>query len=113
MAQFEPLKDKIQKIGGLVYIAAQKKGGFGPMNPETFLEEHPVSFPFLLDEDRSVTKQYGVYHLLGIDAINIARPATFVIGRDGVIQYLYVGSNQLDRAPSEEVLKALKTAAKG
>jgi len=110
MAQVEPLAAKIQKIGGLVYIAAQKKDGmFSPMK---FLEEHPVAFPFLLDEDRKVTKQYGVYHMLGIDAINIARPATFVVGRDGVIRYLYVGSNQLDRAPVEEVLDALTRAAK-
>jgi len=110
MAQFEPLKDKIEKAGGLVYIAAQKRGGM--FNPQKYLEDHPISFPFLLDEDRSVTKQYGVYHLLGIDAINIARPATFVIGQDGMVRYLYVGSTQVDRSPTEEVLKALKQAAK-
>jgi peroxiredoxin len=106
MAQFEPLKDKIEELGGLVFIAAQKRGGM--FNPQKYLEDHPVSFPFLLDEDRSVTKQYGVYHLLGIDAINIARPATFVIGQDGEIHYLYVGSTQVDRSPAEEVLKAMK-----
>jgi peroxiredoxin len=82
------------------------------LNPQKFVDDHPVSFPFLLDEDRSVTKKYGVYHLLGIDAINIARPATFVIGQDGIIRYLHVGSSQTDRAPTEEVLKALKQAAK-
>ena len=110
MAQFEPLTKKIEKSGGLVYIAAQKKGGM--FDPLKYLEQHPVPFPFLLDEDRTVTKSYGVYQLLGIDAINIARPATFVVGRDGVIRYLYVGSSQVDRAPVEEVLKALQRAAK-
>ena len=110
MAQLEPLAGTIHEIGGLVYIAAQKKEGmFSPMK---YLEAHPVAFPFLLDEDRATTKSYGVYHLLGLDAINIARPATFVIGRDGVIRYLYVGSTQLDRAPVEEVLDALTRAAK-
>jgi len=111
MAQLEPLTGKIEKVGGLLYIAAQKKDGM--FNPQKFLEEHPVSFPFLLDADRAVTKSYGVYHLLGLDAINIARPATFVIGRDGIIRYLYVGSSQVDRAPVEEVLDALRRAAKG
>ena len=81
-------------------------------DPVKYLAEHPVSFPFLLDEDRVVTKSFGVYHLLGIDAINIARPATFVIGRDGIIRYLHVGSSQLDRAPVEEVMDALQHAAK-
>ena len=111
MAQLEPMTEQIQETGSLVFIAAQKKEGM--FNPQKFLTEHPVSFPFLLDEERKVTKTYGVYHLLGIDAINIARPATFVIGRDGIIRYLYVGSTQLDRAPVEEVLDALQRAAKG
>lgn len=110
MAQFEPLKPTIDAIGGgLVYVAAEKKEGM--FNPVKFLNEHPTSFPFLLDEDRAVTKAYGVYHRLGVDAINIARPATFVAGRDQTIRYLYIGASQVDRAPTEEVLDALKRAA--
>jgi peroxiredoxin len=108
MAQVELLKDKIQSMGGLVYVAAEKKNGM--FNPQKFLEEHPVSFPFLLDEDRAVTKTYGVYHRLAVDAINIARPATFVIGQDGTVKYAYIGSSQLDRAPIENVLEALQKA---
>ena len=105
MAQFEPLANQ---LGGasVVFIAAEKRSGF--FHPEKFLREHPVSFPFLLDEDRTVTKAYGIYHRLGMDAINIARPATFVVDRNGVAQFVYVGSNQLDRAPVEEVLKAVR-----
>lgn len=93
----------------MVYIAAQKHGGL--FSPQKYLDDHPLSFPFLLDEDRSVTKQYGVYHRLGIDAINIARPATFVVGKGGIVCYGYVGSTQLDRSPIEEVLQALRQAA--
>jgi len=110
MAQLESLAKQIESVGGLAYVAAQKKEGM--FNPQKFLEEHPVQFPFLLDEDRTVTKSYGVYHRLGIDAINIARPASFVIGRDGIIHCLYVGSSQTDRAPAEELLDALQRAAK-
>ena len=110
MAQFEPYKATISEIGGaLVFIAAEKKGGM--FNPLKFFDQHPLSFPFLLDEDRSVTKSYGVYHRLGIDAFNIARPATFVIGRDQTIRYMYVGATQVDRAPIDDVLDALKRAA--
>ncbi len=112
MAQFEPYKQTISEIGGaLVYIAAEKKNGM--FNPMKFFEEHPVAFPFLLDEDRSVTKSYGVYHRIGIDAINIAHPATFVVGREQTIRYLYVGASQVDRAPINDVLDALKRAANG
>jgi peroxiredoxin len=103
------MKDKIEKVGGLVFIVAQKRGGM--FAPEKFLQSNPFSFPFLVDEDRAVTKRYGVYHRFGIDAFDIARPATFVIAQDGVIQYIHVGTNQADHAPMEEVLDELKRAA--
>jgi peroxiredoxin Q/BCP len=109
MAQFGPWKQHIDDLGGnLVFVAAEKKDGM--FNPRKFLEEHPTPFPFLLDEDRTVTKTYGVYHRLGIDAINIAHPATFVVGRDGLIRYIYVGSSQTDRPPVETVIEELKKA---
>ncbi|MBI2677455.1 MAG: redoxin family protein [Candidatus Koribacter versatilis] len=78
--------------------------------PEKYLAEHPVSFPFLLDEDRKITKQYGIHHRLGLDAINIARPATFVVHSTGLIRFLYVGTNQTDRAPVETAIAALEQA---
>ena len=107
MAQFEPVKDEIEKAGASVlYIAAEKRGGL--FKPERFLAEHPVSFPFLLDEDRRVTKAYGLYHRIGMDAFNIAHPATLVVDRNGTIRYLYVGDNQHDRAPMDKVLEAIK-----
>ncbi len=107
MAQLEPHQDAIEKAGAtLAYIAAEKRAGF--FKPAEFLEKSPVSFPFLLDEDRQVTKAYGVYHRIGFDAYNIARPATFVIGRDGVVRWIFVGSNQLHRAPVADLLQALR-----
>jgi peroxiredoxin len=90
---------------GLVYVAAQKRHGI--WKPEEYLREHPTAFPFLLDEDRAVTKAYGLYHALGHDAIRIAHPATLVLDRSGVVRYIYRGENQVDRAPVEEVLAAL------
>ena len=107
MAQFEPLKDEILQAGAsLAYIAAEKRRGLH--KPEKFLVEHPVSFPFLLDEDRSVTRAYGIHHLVGTDALNIARPATFVIERNGIIRFMYVGGRQEDRAPMADVLEAVR-----
>lgn len=90
----------------VAFIAAEKRDGLH--KPVKFLAEHPVSFPFLLDEDRSVTKAYGLYHRIGLDAINIAHPATLVIDLGGTIRYIYRGNNQLDRAPMEQVLEAAR-----
>jgi peroxiredoxin len=107
MAQLELTKQEIEQVAAeLVYIAAEKATGV--WKPAKFLQSHPVSFPFLLDEDRSVTKAYGLYHRLGLDALNIAHPATLVIQRDRVVRYIYRGDNQTDRAPFNLVLDAAR-----
>src|SRR5512146_615310 len=98
MAQFEPVRMQLDSFGArLAFIAAEKRSGI--FKPAEFLAKHPISFPFLLDEDRAVTKSYGVYQRLGLDAINIARPATFIVDQSGKILYIYVGATQTDRAP--------------
>lgn len=109
MAQFEPVKDRIKIAGSLLYVAAQKRGGL--FKPERFLFEHPISFPFLLDEDRAVTKQYGIYQRLGLDGMNLARPSSFVIDSSGIVRFLHVGSTQFDRVPVEQAVAALESAS--
>jgi peroxiredoxin len=107
MAQLESQKQKIAKPGAqLVYVAAERRGGV--WRPEKFLAKNPISFPFLLDEDSAVTKKYGLYHAIGIDAFDIAHPATLVIDRRGIVRWIYRGDNQHDRAPLDEVLRALR-----
>ncbi len=101
------MKSEIEQAGAqLVYIAAEKSTGV--WKPAKFLKSHPVSYPFLLDQDRSVTKAYGLYHRLGIDAIQIAHPATLVIDRDRRVGYIYRGDNQTDRAPFSQVMEAVR-----
>jgi peroxiredoxin len=107
MARVESIKDEMAQAGAeLAYIAAEKRDGV--FKPAKFLEKNPVSFPFLLDEDRVVTKNYGLYHLIGMDALNIAHPATLVIDSDRTIRYIYRGDNQHDRAPFSDVLGAIR-----
>lgn len=109
MAQLESAKAEFDRVGASVWlIAAEKRRGF--FAPEDFFKKQPSSFPFLLDEDRKVTKSYGVYHRVGIDAWDIAHPASFVVGPDGTVRYIYVGQTQTDRAPVEDVLQALAAA---
>lgn len=107
MAELEQNIGQFAEFGvKLICIAAQKRKGL--FMPEQHFEQRDYHFPFLLDEDRAVTKAYGVWHRFGIDAVNIAHPATFVIGRDGIIRYIYVGNHQLDRAPLDEVFEAVR-----
>ena len=115
MAQFESRKSELTAAGAEVaFVAAEKRNGV--WRPEKFLQKHPISSVFLLDEDRVVTHAYGLHHALATDAINIAHPATLVINGNqggtadpkavaGIVRYIYRGDNQLDRAPLDEVLR--------
>ena len=110
MAQFEPLVAEFESLNAQVaYIAAEKRDGM--FKPAKFLQRNPISFPFLLGGDRRVTKEYGLYHRIGTDAFNIAHPATLVIDRNRVVQFIYRGDGQTDRAPIEQVLAAVKKLA--
>ena len=101
------MKKELERAGvQLAFIAAEKRDGM--FKPVKFLEKHPVSFPFLLDEDRSVTKAYGLYHRFATDAVNIAHPATLVIDVGGTIRSIYQGDRQTDRAPTEQVMEVVR-----
>lgn len=112
MAQVESIKQEVRNSGAEVaFVAAQKREGV--FKPVKYLEKNSISFPFLLDEDRTVTKAYGLYHRFGRDALNIAHPATLVIDQERSIRYIYRGDNQLDRAPLERVIVAVKKIPTG
>jgi peroxiredoxin len=81
--------------------------------PAEFLQRNPISFPFLLDEDRKVSKSFGLYHRLGSDAFNIAHPATLVIDQGATVRFIYRGEDQRDRAPVAQVIDALQQARSG
>ena len=107
MAQFELMKAEFEQSGvQVIFIAAEKRDGM--FKPAKSLAKHPVSFPFLLDEDRTVTKAYGLYHWLATDAINIAHPATLLVDGAGTVRYIYRGDNQTDRAPAEGLMEAVR-----
>ncbi len=83
--------------------------GQWPREVRKYADRHNIGFPLLMDKDRNVIKRYGVHHRLGIDAYNIARPATFVIDKNGVIQFVYVGSHQFDLANHQSLVDCLKS----
>ena len=77
------------------------------------LERDGVSYPFpvLCDEDREVIKRYGVWHPIGLDAFNIAHPASFLIAAPSrTLRYAFVGSSQHERAPLGAILAAAERA---
>ena len=112
MTQFESEKSKIEAMGAqLAFVAAEMRDGV--WKPGTFLQKHPISWPFLLDEDRTVTKAYGLHNALSLDALNIAHPATLVVDRGGMVRYIYRGAGQHDRVPMDDVLRAVREIGSG
>ncbi len=111
MTQFESRQQDIAAAHSqLVFIAAEKRDGI--WKPAKFLANNPIASAFLLDEDRTVTKSYGLHNALAVDAMNIAHPATLVIDREAVVRYIYRGDNQLDRAPLDEVIRVSEEIGK-
>jgi peroxiredoxin len=109
MTQLESSYDEFTKRGaGLVVIAAQKIEGM--FRGKEYIQQHDYPFPVLFDENRTVTRAYGVYHRLGVDAFNIAHPATFVVGPDGIVSWIAISPSQAERPDTEDILKAITEA---
>jgi peroxiredoxin len=75
-----------------------------------YIEETGLPFNILVDASRDTLRAYGVWHRLGIDAWNIARPALFLIDRSGRIRYSFIAESQ-DEFPSGEEIEAALGAA--
>jgi len=73
----------------------------------TYVEETGLPFDILIDQARTVMKTYGVWHKLGLDAWNIARPALFLIDQSGAIRYSFIGERQGEFPSSAEIDAAL------
>jgi methyl-accepting chemotaxis protein len=73
-----------------------------------YIEETGLPFNILVDESRDVLKAYGVWHRIGLDAWNIARPALFLIDRSGAIRYSFVGERQDEFPSHEEIVRELE-----
>lgn len=83
--------------------------GQWPRELRGYAERNGITYPLLVDKDRNVIKSYGVYHWLSFEAYNIARPATFIIDKQGTVQYMYIGSHQFDMVDQTELIECLRS----
>ena len=72
-----------------------------------YIEDTGLPFNILVDESRDVMKAYGVWHRLGLDAWNIARPALFLIDQSGAIRYSFVAERQHEFPSHAEIMTAI------
>ncbi len=73
-----------------------------------YVEETGLPFHILVDGSREVTKSYGVWHKVGLDAWNISRPALFVIDASGVIRAIFVAERQDEFPGTAEIEQILE-----
>jgi peroxiredoxin Q/BCP len=98
--------DKIKGVGAdLITISADDQNFAWSMAQTT-----GAAFQILSDADRRVIKSYGVLNDKERDGI--AHPSAFIVGKDGIIKYAYVGRNPTDRPPDETLLEEVKKAVK-
>ena len=106
MTQLESSYKEFTKRGAdLIVIAAQKIEGLS--RGKEHVHEHKYPFPILFDQTRRVTRAFGVHHAIGVDAFNIARPATFIVNKDGKIGWIAISPNQVERPDIGDILKAI------
>lgn len=72
-----------------------------------YVEDHALPFEILIDDSRDVLRAYGLWHRIGLDAYNIARPALFLISPDGIVRYAFVAEWQHEFPGYEEIVKAV------
>jgi peroxiredoxin len=61
-----------------------------------YIEDTGLPLDILIDDARDTVKAYGVWHRIGFDAWNIARPSLFIIDPRGIIRYMFVADFQTE-----------------
>lgn len=72
------------------------------------VERDRLPFAVLSDADLATIERYGVRHLDEPEGRAIARPAVFVLDREGIVRFAHVGEAPRDRPPAALVLLALE-----
>ena len=63
-----------------------------------------LKFTILPDPNKEVIRRYSVLH----PDEGIARPAVFIIDKEGVVRFRYIGKNAADRPKNVRLLSALR-----
>jgi peroxiredoxin len=81
-----------------------------PFANKEFAAKNHLNFPLLSDIGRETVAAYDVLHrdLAGVKGLNVARRSVFVIDKNGVIRYKWVGPEPKVEPNYEDVLGAVK-----
>lgn len=71
-------------------------------------ERRELPFPILADIDQGTIHQWGIFNFDDPKGRAIPYPATFVIGRDGLIAWAYTSRETRDRPAPGAILAAVR-----
>ncbi|WPS89189.1 peroxiredoxin family protein [Brevibacillus halotolerans] len=95
---------RFDKLGvPIVIIAGQKL-----QNLMQYADSTKLPFPMLSDSTREVIKEYEVFTPIKWDSFRIAVPSAYLMDKEQVIRYAYIGSSQFDRPGVEELLEEVQ-----
>ena len=104
------LAQKVQQFGErgvqIVPVLAQRADAV-----RRYVEDTGLPFNVLIDERRDTVRAYGVWHRVGLDAWNIARPAWFLIERDGRVSWSFIGDRQTEHPDDADLSNAIAREA--
>lgn len=66
---------------------------------EAWFAKTKPQFSLVIDHERDVAREFGVYKLLGFDSFNMARPSVFIVDRSLRVRFVRVFGK--DAAPPE------------
>lgn len=99
--------DGITDLGAEVLVVSTMT----PSEARTATIEAQFPFPVLCDPRHAVIDDYGVLHADEPEARVIARPAVFVIDRDGTVRFAHIGEHARDRPALGTLVLALESLA--
>lgn len=93
--------DRFRDLKGTpLLISCEEAEGAGK-----FLEEGGCPFSLLIDVHFEASQAFGVFQKFSWGAINVARPASFIIDRCGYVRLSHVGSSPIDGAAVDGLLE--------
>ena len=106
-----PEPEKLDEKGKARLEMVQK--GF-PKDLSFEKENVPVPFPLLIDEDQELTKGLGLFMTEWSGSkVGQLVPSVFVLDKEGVLQFKYVGQNTWDRPSWEYMERVLEVVNSG
>ena len=75
------------------------------MMKNTGLETSDINYPLLIDPSLTVSATYGVAFGMRVHVEVSNRPATFIVDKNGLLQYAHLGDNYGDRPKPDEIIE--------